>query len=33
LTDKQKEDFAKLYDVFKNSGLLAMILEAIPFEE
>lgn len=32
-TEKQKEDFAKTYDLFNSSGLLKMILENIPVEE
>lgn len=32
-TDKQKADFAKLYDLFKSSGLLFLILENIPKKE
>ena len=32
-TDKQKEDLAKLYDLFKSSGILDMVLENIPKEE
>ena len=32
-TDKQKEDFVKLYDLVVSSGLYAAIVEAIPVEE
>lgn len=32
-TEKQKEDFAKTYDLFNSSGLLNIILENIPIEE
>ena len=32
-TDKQKEDVVKLYDLFKSSGLLEQIYNAIPAEE
>ena len=32
-TDKQKEDVCKLYDLFKESGLMEEILNAIPEQE
>lgn len=32
-TEKQKEDIPKLYDMLKSSGVLTMILDAIPDEE
>ena len=32
-TDKQKEDFVKLYDLVVSSGLYAAIVQAIPVEE
>ena len=32
-TDKQKEDLPKLYDILKSSGLLKVIIDAIPGEE
>lgn len=32
-TDKQKEDLPKLYDTLKSSGLLKLIIDAIPGEE
>ena len=32
-TEKQKEDICKLYDLFKGSGLLDMIIKAIPENE
>ena len=32
-TDKQKEDLPKLYDTLCSSGLLAVILEALPTSE
>ena len=32
-TDKQKEDFVKLYDLVVGSGLYKAIVEAIPVEE
>lgn len=32
-TEKQKEDVCKLYDLFKGSGLLDMIITAIPENE
>lgn len=32
-TEKQKEDFPKLYDMLLSSGCLAQIIEAIPEEE
>lgn len=32
-TDKQKEDVCKLYDLFKESGLMELILNAIPEKE
>ena len=32
-TDKQKEDFIKLYDLVVSSGLYKAIVEAIPVEE
>lgn len=32
-TDKQLEDPAKLYDLVKSSGLLKMVLDAIPLSE
>jgi len=32
-TDKQKEDPAKLFDLFNSSGLLDKIIESIPEEE
>lgn len=33
ITDKQKEDEPKLYDLFMSSGLYAAIIDAIPSEE
>lgn len=33
LTDKQKEDIPKLYDLFKSTGLLDIIILNIPKEE
>ena len=33
LTEKQKEDICKLYDLFVNNGLLKVIIEAIPEDE
>jgi hypothetical protein len=32
-TEKQKEDMAKLYDMFQNSGLLELIFSNIPENE
>lgn len=32
-TEKQKEDVCKLYDLFKGSGLLDMIIKVIPEDE
>lgn len=32
-TDKQKEDFSKLYDIVKSSGLLKAVIELIPEAE
>ena len=32
-TDKQKEDMGKLYDLLKSSGLIDLVLNAIPSEE
>lgn len=32
-TEKQKEDYPKLYDTLQSSGLLGLILENIPEEE
>lgn len=32
-TDKQKEDVCKLYDLFKESGLMEEIFNAIPEQE
>lgn len=32
-TDKQKADFAKLYDLFNSTGLLALIIANIPKDE
>ncbi len=32
-TDKQKEDVAKLYDLFSESGLLDLIIDEIPEDE
>lgn len=33
ITDKQKQDDFKIYNTFKSSGLMDMIIEAIPEEE
>ena len=32
-TEKQKEDFVKVYDLFKGNGLLDKIIQAIPEKE
>jgi hypothetical protein len=32
-TDKQKEDLPKLYDILKSSGIIELVISAIPQKE